>query len=65
MTDEQIMTALECCSTKHCSQCPSYDEDFGCDENTIKAAIDLINRQKAEIEELRSDKIIAERRKKE
>ena len=59
MTDNEIIKALECLAywgeCKHSSQCPYYmDNDIvsGCDNVTIaKEALDLINRQKAEIEE--------------
>ena len=54
MTDEQIIKALECCSIDDhigvCTECPFTDI---CDEDTQalqKYALDLINRQKAEIE---------------
>ena len=54
MTDEQIIKALECCSTNACSQCPAYDENVECDsEGIIKRALGLINRQTAEIESLK------------
>lgn len=63
MTDEQIIKALECCtqSVYNCPlECPLYDI---CEKGATiveDKALDLINRQKAEIEELHSDKIIAE-----
>ena len=68
MTDEQIIKALECCATddgNDCFQCPYCNLFFepgngGCVNRCRKDALDLINRQKAEIEELYSDKIIAE-----
>ena len=61
MTDEQIIKALECCATDDmddCFQCPydnmvynpGYDQ---CADMCRKDALDLINRQKAEIEELK------------
>lgn len=53
MTDEEIIKALECCcGTAHdsCRNCP-YD-DIGCEDKLEKDALDLINRQKAEIEKL-------------
>ena len=68
MTDNEIIKALECCATDKpddCFQCP-YDKMVynpgydGCADRCRKDALDLINRQKAENEELRSDKIIAE-----
>ena len=57
MTDEQIIKALEICSDKliiSCpDDCPFYDE---CEEDLYvlkRQALDLINRQKAEIERLK------------
>lgn len=57
MTDNEIIKALECCSTdgRTCEECPyneqTTDENF-CDEKLQADALDLINRQKAEIERL-------------
>lgn len=55
MTDEQLITILECCSSdenikccKKCALCEKYD----CYSEISKNALDLINRQKAEIERL-------------
>ena len=51
MTDNEIIKALECCRNDECSQCPL--QDGVCSEkDVIKDALDLINRQKAEIERL-------------
>lgn len=64
MTDKETITALDCC-TKADRQydcirlhCPYYDaenEKFNCVENNALCAnaLDLINRQKAEIEDLK------------
>ena len=51
MTDEQIIQALEICVSEEirCSECP-FDEVCGNFE--IKDLLDLINRQKVEIEKL-------------
>jgi hypothetical protein len=59
-TDEEVIKALECCvkddiidSSNHeiCFECPlKYDNDCSC--NLRKRILDLINRQKAEIETL-------------
>ena len=47
MTDNEIIKALECCSGKSpCSECPG--DKVGC--AIEQPALDLINRQKAEIE---------------
>ena len=56
MTGEQIVKALECCSQKDkCFKCPydlvCYDAEFK--SILAKDALDLINRQKAEIERLK------------
>ena len=61
MTDEQIINALECCATDDgddCFQCPYCNLFFepgngGCVNRCRKDALDLINRQKAEIERLK------------
>ena len=61
MTDEQIIKALECCATddvEDCSKCPyenmAYTPGYGgCADWCREDAIDLINRQKAEIEKLK------------
>ena len=58
MTDEQIIKALECCATDDgddCFQCPYGNivykpGDGGCVNRCRKEALDLINRQKAEVE---------------
>ena len=50
MTDNEIIEALECCSKDDCENCPM---GFGnCFSNLARCAIDLINRQQAEIEKL-------------
>ncbi len=65
MTDEQIIKAADICRTGKCSGCP-YHELYtaGCITELMKDVFDLINRREAKIEELCSDKIIAERREK-
>ena len=54
MTDNEIIKALECCSittSNACTGCPLYSEDdIGCIPILTKNSLDLINRQKAEIE---------------
>ena len=68
MKDEQIIKALECCATDDgddCFQCPYSNIFFepgngGCVNRCRKDAIDLINRQTAEIERLkRKNKILS------
>ena len=56
MTDNDIIKALECCgnweSAKSCEDCPANIYGFGCAQKMAKHTLDLINRQKAEIERL-------------
>ena len=54
MTDNEIIKALECCVTNKCDECAIYKECHS--ENgkgRVEVVIDLINRQKAEIKELK------------
>lgn len=61
MTDEQIIKALECCATDKtddCFRCPYdkmvYNPGYGwCADRCREDALNLINRQKAEIESLK------------
>ena len=74
MTDEQIIKALECCSTdvreNTCPKCAFYKK-HRCSTLMLNAASDLINRKKAEnerlLQKLQSEAIkeFAERLKKE
>ena len=53
MTDAEIIKALECCSNCglfKCRQCPKNNEDEKCMYRLSKDALDLINRQKTEID---------------
>lgn len=56
MTDNEIIKALECCINDHCTtSCPmnnTTDVRLECKYLIAKYALDLINRQKAEIEAL-------------
>ena len=56
MTDNEIIKALECCSHRNedlpCDGCPAYNIAQMCMEDLMSDAFDLINRQKAENEEL-------------
>lgn len=58
MTDEQIIKALEHCSnTDRCQGCVFNNRrDATCINNLMRHALDLINRQKAEIEKLKAFK---------
>ena len=52
MTDNEIIKALECCIKDDCDNCPN---GFGnCEHNLAEAGLDLINRQQAEIEGLKT-----------
>lgn len=54
MTDNDVIKGLACCIGTTCEGCP-FKERFGKDApcaNLEKYALDLINRQKAEISEL-------------
>ena len=60
MTDEEIMEALRCCSEPNngCRGCPLYSKYPLC--NFDRYTIDLINRQKAEIERLKNENMTKE-----
>lgn len=62
MTDNEIIKALECCSTRgDCNKCSRYTIPYPtCKEQLCKDACYLINRQKAEIEFLQSSKNLHE-----
>lgn len=61
MTDEQIIKALKYCNGYDCETCKALRYcDYMHPGALARASLDLINRQKARIKELRSDKIIAE-----
>lgn len=61
MTDNGIIKALECCKTNNafdCNYCPYEgigNEMVGCVNRLIGDALDLINRQKAELDDLKRD----------
>lgn len=56
MNDNEIIKALECCanweSDKSCEDCPANTYGFGCANKRAKYSLDLINRQKSEIDEI-------------
>ena len=61
MTDDEIIKALECCGSGYgnCYSCPYDAESCITTEGEsllLKSALDLINRQKAEIESLKHRK---------
>ena len=56
-TDEEIIKALQCCSEPcaECDECPLYCIGANCSSFELhRYALDLVNRQKAEIERLNS-----------
>lgn len=55
MTDKEILKGLECCAIKHdCNECPYKVEKCELLNSILSDALDLINRQQAEIEKLQS-----------
>lgn len=53
MTDNEIIKGLESCGNgTTCKQCPYFTTSAKCVNDLCKDALDLINRQKAEIEKL-------------
>ena len=55
MTDNEIIKALECCKVQEgCESCPMYDGTDDCCPLNNQMIIDLINRQKKEIEILQN-----------
>ena len=57
MTDDEIIKALECCDftdIKACEECPLYNT-FDCSFVIIDKTLDLVNRQKAEIDRLNQE----------
>ena len=54
MTDNEIIKALECCSDTDCDNCP-FEEQCRRNGSLSDIALDLINRQKAEIERLKDE----------
>ena len=55
MTDNEIIKALEICRNENgiCSDCPYSDDNTNCNTRIAKDVLDIINRQKAEVERLR------------
>lgn len=56
MNDEEIKKALECCISLSCEGCPLKDER-GCLTISDENALALINRQQAEIDDLKRDTV--------
>ena len=62
-TDEEIVKALECCQSHtitDCRDCPNRASGDNCVNELMRNALDLINRQKAEIERLKAEQMMAE-----
>lgn len=63
MTDNEIIKALECCtdeSYENCNECPYSTDTLSCERlKLLEDSLDLINRQKAEIERLKKEVSIA------
>ena len=61
-TDEEIKSSLEViATTRNCNECKIRNCKWGtcnCSQITANAALDLINRQKAEIEKLKGSTIV-------
>lgn len=60
MTDNEIIKALKYCFTRGfdestCYECPFYTATAKCTEDLRDSALDLINRQKAEIEQWKEE----------
>ena len=56
MTDNEIIKALECCLSYSCLSCPcEKGASILCLDDLHRYALDLINRQKSEIERLEKD----------
>lgn len=54
MTDKEIIKALEHHQKRRCSECPLRDNETSCSATISTLALDLINRQQAEIVRLKS-----------
>lgn len=52
-TDEEVIKGLECCSTYSCDGCPYRKYATDCVILLPQNALDLVKRQKAEIEQLK------------
>ena len=63
MTDNEIIKALECCtdeSYENCNECPYSTDTLSCERlKLLEDSLELINRQKAEIEKLKKEVSVA------
>ena len=55
MTDNEIIKALEICAAGSCTGCPANLNSANCLEKLTQNALDLINRQKADVETLENN----------
>ena len=55
MTDNENIKALECCKKRNCGDCSYNVYGISCSNIIASDALDLINRQKAEIERLQAE----------
>lgn len=55
-TDEEIEKASECCSSYDCDGCPLYSPTINCVILLPQKALELVKRQRAEIERLEERK---------
>lgn len=63
MTDAEIIRALECCTNTHlytCDDCP-FNKKCESDENVLRYALDLINRQNEYIKKCDNLERVAEK----
>lgn len=51
-TDEEIRRALVCCASYDCAGCPLYSPTINCVILLPEKALELVDRQRAEIEKL-------------
>lgn len=64
MTDNEIVKALECCIDGYCRGCMYGDTNqFHCKDDLMQNTLDLINRQKSEIESARRKALLEAARK--
>ena len=55
MTDNEIIKALECWLKWDCNGCPFGSDNGDCDGKCVSGTLSLINRQKAELDDLKRD----------
>ena len=54
-TDAEIRKALECCASYDCTACPLYSPTINCVIVLPEKALELVDRQRAEIERLNKE----------